>query len=80
MFLPIKDGVIKEISSFTSLKKNKGVIGGEVYYKANDTLVSMRQYTSSAGWVQVEGKSENDVLEKMINVYSKFVLVTKKNR
>jgi hypothetical protein len=77
MFLPISDGVISHISSYNSLKMKKGVIDGEVAYKVGDTVEAKRQYTSCSGWVQISGKNESEVLERMLNVYNDFYIKTK---
>jgi biotin carboxylase len=77
MFLPITNGIISDISSYQVLKKNKGVIAGDVTYKIGDVVEAKRQYTSCSGWVQVTGKNENEVLERMLNVYSDFYIKIK---
>jgi len=77
MFLPISDGIISDISSYKSLKNKKGVIGGEVVYKVGDMVEAKRQYTSCSGWVQVSGKNEREVLERMLDIYDVFYIKTK---
>ncbi len=72
MFLPIKNGVVSNITSYKDLKNLKGVINGAVTYKIGDTLESKRQYTSCSGWIQVEGKTKEEVLERMLEVYKNF--------
>lgn len=72
MFLPIKNGVISSITPYEKLKNFPGVINGEIAFKDGDVLESKRQYTSSAGWIQIEGKSKEEVLERMIEVYKNF--------
>lgn len=77
MFLPITDGTISDISSYESLKKKNGVIDGEVVYKVGDFVETKRQYTSCSGWIQVQGKDEKEVLERILGVYNDFHIKTK---
>lgn len=75
MFLPLSDGIVKSISSYEDLQNLEGVIGGKVNYKVGDIIQSKRQYTSCAGWVQVEGQTAEDVLNRMLKVYENFKIV-----
>lgn len=74
MFLPIYNGKIKKISSFNDFKNMKGVLDGEIKYKNNDEVITKRQYTDSSGWLQIEGKTKEEVLKRMTNIYNKFIL------
>ena len=76
MFLPLTDGVVVKISSYDDLKGLDGVIGGSVDYKVGDVVRSKRQYTSCAGWIQVAGKTADEVLNRMLRVYERFEIVT----
>ena len=76
MFLPVTDGVVTKISSYDDLKGLDGVIGGNIDYKVGDTVRSKRQYTSCAGWVQVTGRTAQEVLSRMLKVYKRFEIVT----
>ncbi len=77
MFLPIKNGVVSSITPYKDLKKLIGVINGEVSFKTGDILESKRQYTSCAGWIQIEGKTKDEVLERMVEVYKHFKIEIK---
>jgi biotin carboxylase len=79
MFLPLTDGEVLKISSYDKIKKLKGVIDGEIIYKVGDMVQTKRQYTSCAGWVQVIGKTKDEVLERMLTVYKNFEIKTKNN-
>lgn len=72
MFLPIKNGVVSNITSYKDLKNLRGVINGDVTCKIGDILESKRQYTSCSGWIQVEGKTKDEVLERILEVYKNF--------
>lgn len=74
MFLPIYNGRVKNISSFDDFKNMKGVLNGEIKYKNNDEVVTKRQYTDSSGWLQIEGKNKEEVLERMVAIYNEFIL------
>jgi len=77
MFLPIKKGIVANITSYKDLEKLTGVISGDVSYNIGDILEPKRQYTSCAGWIQVEGKTKEEVLGRMIDVYKTFKLKIK---
>lgn len=77
MFLPLIDGVVAKISSYEDLKGLEGVIGGHVNYKTGDIIRSKRQYTSCAGWIQIAGQTEGEVLQRMLKVYERFEIVTR---
>jgi len=77
MFLPIKNGIVSYITPYKDLKKITGVINGYITYKIGDILESKRQYTSCSGWIQVEGKTKEEVLERMVNVYKNFKIKIK---
>jgi len=79
MFLPIKNGIVSDITPYKDLEKFKGVINGSITCNVGDILESKRQYTSCAGWIQVEGKTKEEVLERMLNVYKNFKIETKKS-
>ncbi|PIQ66345.1 MAG: hypothetical protein COV96_02000 [Candidatus Zambryskibacteria bacterium CG11_big_fil_rev_8_21_14_0_20_42_18] len=76
MFLPLTDGVVSKISSYDDLKELDGVIDGNINYQVGDTVQSKRQYTSCAGWVQVTGENADEVLNRMLEVYKRFEIVT----
>ncbi len=76
MFLPLSDGVVTKISSYEDLCDLEGVIGGNINYRVGDVIQSKRQYTSCAGWIQVEGQTAEEVLNRMLKVYDKFRIVT----
>lgn len=78
MFLPLKEGVIKKISSYNEIRSLEGVVDGEVRYSTGDTVESKRQYTDNAGWIQIIGDTKDQVVERMLNVYSKFVIIANK--
>ena len=78
MFLPIKSGVVFSITSYYNLKNLAGVINGDVTFKIGDILEPKRQYTSCSGWIQIEGKTKDEVLERMIAVYKNFKITFKK--
>lgn len=77
MFLPIKNGVVSNITPYKDLKNLRGVINGDVTCKIGDVLESKRQYTSCSGWIQVKGKTKDEVLERMLEVYKNFKVETK---
>ena len=77
MFLPLTDGIITKVSSYEELSGFEGVFDGDVTYKVGDVVESKRQYTSCAGWVQIIGKTADEVLNRMLKVYDKFEIVTK---
>jgi len=76
MFLPLSDGNVDEISSYEDLCDLEGVIGGNINYRIGDAIQSKRQYTSCAGWIQIEGQTAEEVLSRMLKVYEKFEIVT----
>ena len=78
MFLPIYDGIITKISSYNDLSKVQGVIDGNITYKEGDIAESKRQYTNCSGWIQINGKDEHQVLERMLSVYKSFTIKTRK--
>ena len=78
MFLPLIAGKVTAITPFSSLKDFDGVIDGEVYYKVGDKIESKRQYTNCAGWLQIEGSTKEEVLDRMLKVYEKFEIQTEK--
>lgn len=79
MFLPIpiSSGIVSDITCFPDIAEIKGVINGEVIYKIGDYIESKRQYTSCSGWVQVQGDTFEQVLERMHEVYQKFNITIK---
>lgn len=79
MFLPITEGKVLKISSYDELKDLEGVIGGGINYKIGDIVQSKRQYTSCSGWLQVTGKTKEEVLNRMLKVYEKFEISTDKS-
>lgn len=76
MFLPLNDGVVTKISSYVDLHNLEGVIDGNIHYRVGDVVQSKRQYTSCAGWIQVEGQTAKEVLSRMLKVYEHFKIVT----
>lgn len=76
MFLPLSDGVVAKISSYDDLHNLEGVIDGKINYKVGDVIQSKRQYTSCAGWIQIEGQTAEEVLNRMLKVYKRFEIVT----
>ncbi len=76
MFLPLNNGKVSKISSYDELKDLEGVFAGEIYYKTGDIIESKRQYTHCAGWLQIKGKTKDEVLNRMLKVYEKFEIVT----
>lgn len=76
MFLPLTNGVVTKISSYQDISGFAGVIDGNVTCKVGDAIESKRQYTSSAGWVQITGQTADEVLNRMLKVYEKFEIVT----
>lgn len=76
MFLPLVAGEVTMITPFSVLKNFEGVIDGDVYYKVGDMIESKRQYTNCAGWLQIEGETKEDVLDRMLKVYEKFEIQT----
>lgn len=78
MFLPLKEGVITDISSYDEMRLMEGVIDGGVRYKVGDIVESKRQYTDSAGWVQVVGDTKDQVVQRMLKIYDKFVIIANK--
>lgn len=77
MFLPLIDGVVSKISSYDDLKILDGVINGNINYKEGDIIRSKRQYTSCAGWIQITGRTADEVLSRMLKVYDRFEIATK---
>lgn len=75
MFLPLKEGVIREISSYDKIKSLEGVIDGDVRYKVGDMVELKRQYTDSAGWVQVVGDTKDQVVQRMLKIYENFIII-----
>lgn len=78
MFLPITEGEVLEITSYDDLKDLEGVIDGKINYRVGDVVQTKRQYTNCSGWLQVTGKTKDEVLDRMLKVYEKFVLITNK--
>ncbi len=76
MFLPLNTGEISKITPFNELKSLAGVIDGQIYYKVGDIIKSKRQYTDCSGWVQIEGDTKEEVLDRMLSVYKKFIIET----
>lgn len=76
MFLPLTSGIITKISSYKELSGLDGVIDGNITCKIGDVIESKRQYTSCAGWVQITGKTADEVLNRMLKVYERFEIIT----
>ena len=74
VFLPIKKGNVKKISSIEEVFAACSIIDGEIFYHVGDFLTNQHKYTDSAGWVQLEAKSIEEMLEKIDEVYETFVL------
>ncbi|MEI6553562.1 MAG: hypothetical protein WCO09_03255 [bacterium] len=77
MFLPITEGVVTKITPYNELKDLEGVIGGEINYKVGDVIQTKRQYTNCSGWLQIKGRTKEEVLSRMLKAYEKFVITTK---
>lgn len=76
MFLPMKEGRVKYISSYEDLSSFPGVIRGSVDYGVGDIVKPRQQYNDCSGWVQLEGKDVSEVMDKMATVYKAFILET----
>ncbi len=75
MFLPLTNGVVTQISSYKDLSDLDGVINGNITCKVGDVIELKRQYTSCAGWIQITGKTADEVLNRMLKVYEKFEII-----
>ena len=78
MFLPLTEGRVSKITPYDDIKELEGVFRGEISYKVGDVIKSKRQYTNCSGWVQITGKTKEEVLSRMLKVYEKFEIVTHK--
>ena len=76
IFLPMTEGIIRNISSISSLQTKCQIHAGEIFYHRGDQLVSRRAYTDSTGWVQVIGVDIPDTMKKVEEVYCNFILET----
>ena len=74
VFLPVRTGTIRNISTLDSLKHSCDILDGEIWYHPGDGLSNRQSYTDSAGWVQVSAVGIDSVLEKVNTVYQNFVL------
>lgn len=74
MSLPLRSGIVVQISSADEFKEMEGVVDGKVLYKIGDIIESKRKYTDCSGWLQITGETKDRVLEKMLSIYDKFLL------
>lgn len=72
LYLPNKEGHIKNITSLDILLSINGVIRGQLFTKIGDYSRKRRTGNDASGWVQVEGTTVYDTLTKMQNVYDNF--------
>lgn len=74
LLLPIKKGRIESISSFEEIKGRNGVIEGKINVKIGDTIEPKYTSFDSSGYLLIEGKSEREVLDNMVNILDIFYL------
>lgn len=77
MFLPVTNGIVKNISKYEDFKNIKGVLDGEIKYNIGDKIITKRQYTDSSGWLQIKAKTKEEVLKIMIDIYKKYIIEMK---
>lgn len=72
LYLPNKEGEILDITSLEDLLSMNGVIDGQLFVKIGDYQKKRRVGNDASGWIQVEGISVKDTMNKMQNVYNQF--------
>ena len=74
VFLPMKTGRVRRISSIGDLKETCNIIDGQIRYQCGNVLTSRHAYTDSSGWVQVSAAGIPAVLKEIDIIYQTFVL------
>ena len=75
LLLPIKSGLIKEVSTMDEIMRFDGVIGGDVRVKQGQLVNPERASSSNSGYVIVEGNSANEVIGRMANIHNNFKFI-----
>lgn len=74
IFLPMSNGRITRISTIEEIMQKCEIVDGAIMYKKGDILSSKHKYTDASGWVQVVATNVNEMLRKIEEVYSAFLL------
>ena len=72
LYLPNKEGIIKDFTTLDELLQMDGVIGGELFIRKGEYQKKRRVGNDASGWVQVIGKNENETLRKMQNIFNNY--------
>lgn len=76
LYLPNKEGVVKQMTSLEELLVIDGVIDGEMFAQVGKNQVKRRVGNDSSGWIQVLGRTTEETEAKMQNVFDSFNLET----
>lgn len=74
LYLPNKEGTISAITSLEELLKMNGVIGGHMFVNEGDYQIKRRVGNDASGWVLVQGRNENETLDKMKSIFDSFII------
>ena len=76
LFLPNKEGVVTSMTPLQELLKMDGVIDGEMFAKIGEYQKKRRVGSDASGWLQVSGKDETEVLNRIKTIFSNYEIET----
>lgn len=76
LLLPIKAGVVQEMTTMDELLQMEGVIGGVLKIAKGQVVRPEKASHISSGYVLVEGSSAEQVHQRMVNILNQFKIVT----
>lgn len=79
LYLPNKNGYIKEITPLSELLMMDGSINGQMFTEVGSYQEKRRVGNDASGWIQVEGIDVQDTLNKMQFIYDNFTIEVEEN-
>jgi hypothetical protein len=80
LLLPAREGTIVSMTSLEELRAFEGVLDGRLKYHPGETVRPRRASHFSAGFVHVEGRSVEEVEQRMRRVLENFRMTTESPR
>ena len=72
LYLPNKEGIIKEITPLSDMLKVDGVIDGDMFCEVGDYQHKRKVGNDASGWIQAVGVNEKETLKILREVFNKF--------
>ncbi len=69
------EGIVQYVTPIEELLNYAGVIDGQVFAKIGQYQTKRRVGSDSSGWIQVEGTSINDILQKMQIIHNNYKII-----